>query len=69
MAAKTINNRNAAWLKSQRSISGMSAADFAAALGMSRVTLWRYETRAQALPNWLAISAASIAKSAAGDVR
>jgi len=67
MREQKIQIRNAEWLKDQHSISGMSAADFASAIGISRVTLWRYETRDQPLPNWLTISAATIASS--GDVR
>jgi transcriptional regulator with XRE-family HTH domain len=54
--------KDGAWLKSQRLASGLVPKEFARAIGVSRQTVWRYETRGWPLPNWLTISAASVAK-------
>ena len=49
-----------AWLRDARLSSGKTAADFAAELGVSRTTLWRWETGKLAPPRWLPHAVAAV---------
>ncbi len=55
MKARTDNDIG--WLRQARLASGQTAAAYAAAMGVSRITLWRWECGKSAAPQWVRIVA------------
>jgi DNA-binding XRE family transcriptional regulator len=52
-----IRNEFAVWLRHARIASSMTAAKFAEIIGVSRITLWRWESGKTEAPRWLRIVA------------
>jgi transcriptional regulator with XRE-family HTH domain len=47
----------AIWIRQARLASGLTAARFAETVGVSRITLWRWESGKAAAPQWVRIVA------------